>query len=295
MIDTLFLPLALAFIMFSLGLALRVDDFRRALASWRGIIFGMFGQVVLVPLIALMIGLGLGLSETMLLGLMIIAACPGGVSSAFLTHLAKGNTALSLVLTVSSSLLALLTLPFIINLVLGWQASGVAVDGVLQPGDLPLGKLFGGLLLVTTMPILLGMSLRLKFKLIGERGELVIGKVATGFFVAIVIVTFASHRETILAGLPGVGMATVLLNVLTMLAGLLLAWAANLHRREGIAIALECGLQNAGLGIFVALSLFERPELAVPSVVYALTMNIGAIVFLYLVRSRRAAAWVAVP
>ena len=295
MIDTLFLPLALAFIMFSLGLALRVDDFRRALASWRGIIFGMFGQVVLVPLIALMIGLGLGLSETMLLGLMIIAACPGGVSSAFLTHLAKGNTALSLVLTVSSSLLALLTLPFIINLVLGWQASGVAVDGVLQPSDLPLGKLFGGLLLVTTMPILLGMLLRLKFKLIGERGELVIGKVATGFFVAIVIVTFASHRETILAGLPSVGTATVLLNVLTMLGGLLLAWAANLHRREGIAIALECGLQNAGLGIFVALSLFERPELAVPSVVYALTMNIGAIVFLCLVRSRRAAAWVAVP
>ncbi|OMG52553.1 hypothetical protein BJN45_14810 [Azonexus hydrophilus] len=295
MIDTLFLPLALAFIMFSLGLALRVDDFRAVLGKWRGLGIGLFGQIFLVPLIAAMIGLGLGLSEPMLLGLLIIAACPGGVSSAFITHLARGDTALSLIMTVISSLLALLTLPFIINAVMAWQTGGVPADAMFQPTDLPLGKLLGGVLLVTTLPILLGMFLRLKLQLVGERGERVISKIATGFFVAIVIVTFVSHRETILNGLPQVGTATVLLNVLTMLGGALLAWAANLHRRETIAIALECGLQNAGLGIFVALSLFERPELAIPSVVYALTMNIGAIAFLLVVRSRRSAGWVAVP
>lgn len=295
MIDTLFLPLALAFIMFSLGLALRVDDFRAVLGKWRGLGIGLFGQIFLVPLIAAMIGLGLGLSEPMLLGLLIIAACPGGVSSAFITHLARGDTALSLIMTVISSLLALLTLPFIINAVMAWQTGDVPADAMFQPTDLPLGKLLGGVLLVTTLPILLGMFLRLKLQLVGERGERVISKIATGFFVAIVIVTFASHRETILNGLPQVGTATVLLNVLTMLGGALLAWAANLHRRETIAIALECGLQNAGLGIFVALSLFERPELAIPSVVYALTMNIGAIAFLLIVRNRRAAGWVAVP
>lgn len=295
MIDTLFLPLALAFIMFSLGLALRVDDFRAVLGKWRGLGIGLFGQIFLVPLIAAMIGLGLGLSEPMLLGLLIIAACPGGVSSAFITHLARGDTALSLIMTVISSLLALLTLPFIINAVMAWQTGDVPADAMFQPTDLPLGKLLGGVLLVTTLPILLGMFLRLKLQLVGERGERVISKIATGFFVAIVIVTFVSHRETILNGLPQVGTATVLLNVLTMLGGALLAWAANLHRRETIAIALECGLQNAGLGIFVALSLFERPELAIPSVVYALTMNIGAIAFLLIVRSRRSAGWVAVP
>jgi len=295
MIDTLFLPLALAFIMFSLGLALRVDDFRAVLGKWRGLGIGLFGQIFLVPLIAAMIGLGLGLSEPMLLGLLIIAACPGGVSSAFITHLARGDTALSLIMTVISSLLALLTLPFIINAVMAWQTGDVPADAMFQPTDLPLGKLLGGVLLVTTLPILLGMFLRLKLQLVGERGERVISKIATGFFVAIVIVTFVSHRETILNGLPQVGTATVLLNVLTMLGGALLAWAANLHRRETIAIALECGLQNAGLGIFVALSLFERPELAIPSVVYALTMNIGAVAFLLIVRSRRSAGWVAVP
>jgi BASS family bile acid:Na+ symporter len=290
MIENLFLPLALAFIMFSLGLSLRVSDFRSALGNWRGVAFGMVGQVVLVPLIAVLVGISLGLSEAMLLGLMIIAACPGGVSSAFLTHLARGNTALSLVLTVGSSLLALLTLPFIMNLVLGFQA-GPAGKLHVNASDLPLGKLFGGLLLVTTLPILLGMMLRLKLKLIDERSERVVSRVATGFFVAIVILTFAAHRETVITGLPEVGSATVLLNILTMLGGLLIAWAAQLQRGESIAIAMECGLQNAGLGIFVALTLFQQPELAVPSVVYALTMNFGALVFLYIIRSRWVSRW----
>ena len=108
MIETLFLPLALAFIMFSLGLALRPGDFRVALYGWRGIAMGLCGQVLLLPLLAFLISVALDLSPTAQLGLMLIAACPGGVSSAFLTHLARGNIALSLILTVTSSLLALL-------------------------------------------------------------------------------------------------------------------------------------------------------------------------------------------
>lgn len=288
MIDTLFLPLALAFIMFSLGLSLRVADFRAVLGEWRALGVGLVAQVFLLPLVALAIGLGLGLSPTMLLGLVILAACPGGVSSAFLTHLARGNTALSLVMTTISSLLAALTLPLVINLLMLWQAGGLPAGALFRPGDMPLGKLLAGVLLVTTLPVIVGMLLRLRAGLIGERGEAWVSRLATGFFIAIVVVTFISHRQTIVAGLPEVGAATVLLNVVAMLGGALLAWAAGLARRETIAISLECGLQNAGMGIFVAISLFRQAELAVPSVVYALTMNLGALAFLFFVRRQRA-------
>lgn len=288
MIDTLFLPLALAFIMFSLGLSLRVADFRAVLGDWRALGVGLVAQVFLLPLVALAIGLGLGLSPTMLLGLVILAACPGGVSSAFLTHLARGNTALSLVMTTISSLLAALTLPLVINLLMLWQAGDLPAGALFRPGDIPLGKLLAGVLLVTTLPVVVGMLLRLRAGLIGERGEAWVSRLATGFFIAIVVVTFISHRQTIVAGLPEVGAATVLLNVVAMLGGALLAWAAGLARRENIAISLECGLQNAGMGIFVAISLFRQAELAVPSVVYALTMNLGALAFLYFVRRQRA-------
>jgi len=288
MIDTLFLPLALAFIMFSLGLSLRVADFRAVLGDWRALGVGLVAQVFLLPLVALAIGLGLGLSPTMLLGLVILAACPGGVSSAFLTHLARGNTALSLVMTTISSLLAALTLPLVINLLMLWQTGGLPAGALFRPGDMPLGKLLAGVLLVTTLPVIAGMLLRLRAGLIGERGEAWVSRLATGFFIAIVVVTFISHRQTIVAGLPEVGAATVLLNVVAMLGGALLAWAAGLARRENIAISLECGLQNAGMGIFVAISLFRQAELAVPSVVYALTMNLGALAFLFFVRRQRA-------
>ena len=286
MIETLFLPLALAFIMFSLGLALRPGDFRVALYGWRGIAMGLCGQVLLLPLLAFLIGVALDLSPTAQLGLMLIAACPGGVSSAFLTHLARGNIALSLILTVTSSLLALITLPLIINAVVAGQSTTDLQ--LLHTADLPLGKLLGGLLLVTTLPILLGMFLRLGTRWVSERGEQVVGKLATLFFMAIVLVTFVAHRETITTGFPEIGMATLLLNALSLCGGVLLARLAQLGRRESIAIAMECGLQNAGLGIFIALTLFQQPALAIPSVVYALTMNFGAIAFLWIVRRQAA-------
>ncbi len=286
MIETLFLPLALAFIMFSLGLALRPGDFRVALYGWRGIAMGLCGQVLLLPLLAFLISVALDLSPTAQLGLMLIAACPGGVSSAFLTHLARGNIALSLILTVTSSLLALITLPLIINAVVAGQSTTDLQ--LLHTADLPLGKLLGGLLLVTTLPILLGMFLRLGTRWVSERGEQVVGKLATLFFMAIVLVTFVAHRETITTGFPEIGMATLLLNALSLCGGVLLARLAQLGRRESIAIAMECGLQNAGLGIFIALTLFQQPALAIPSVVYALTMNFGAIAFLWIVRRQAA-------
>ena len=165
-IDVL-LPAALAFIMFSVGLALRGEDFRRVFQAPRALLIGLCGQLLIVPLAALAVVLVFKLPPALGVGLMILAACPGGASSGFLTHVARGNAALSLTLTVISSLAALATFPVLVKLVLTGLGSGGTVGSELNGGigllaELPVGRLIGSVLVVTTLPILTGMLMRNK-------------------------------------------------------------------------------------------------------------------------------------
>mgnify|MGYP000955645469 FL=1 len=278
------LPAALAFIMFSVGLALQGADFRRVFVRPRALLIGLVGQLVLVPLAALAVVLAFDLPPLLGMGLMVLAACPGGASSGFLTHLARANAALSLSLTVISSLAALLTFPLLVKAVLAAFGEGVfgADGGVLA--ELPVGRLIGSVLVVTTLPIVAGMLLRLRAPAFTARAEPAIARVATLFFAAIVVATFVSHQHTILANLLSVGPATLVLNFAVMGLGYGLVMLAGAERRDAVAVAMECGLQNAGLAIFVAIVLLRQPELAVGAVVYALTMNFGALGLVFIAR-----------
>lgn len=294
-IDVL-LPAALAFIMFSVGLALRAEDFRHVFQAPRALLIGLCGQLVLVPLAALAVVFVFDLPPALGIGLMILAACPGGASSGFLTHVARGNAALSLTLTVISSLAALATFPLLVKLVLGWLGegvfgAGVSADGgadggagVIQLTELPVGRLIGSVLVVTTLPILAGMALRHRAPGFTARSEPLIGRLATLFFAAIVVATFVSHQHTILANLLSIGPATMVLNFAVLGTAYGLVMLAGAGRRDAVAVAMECGLQNAGLAIFVAIVLLGQPELAVAAVVYALTMNFGALGLVFIAR-----------
>ena len=292
-IDVL-LPAALAFIMFSVGLALRADDFHQVFQAPRALVIGLCGQLVVVPLAALAVVFLFELPPALGMGLMILAACPGGASSGFLTHVARGNAALSLTLTVISSLAALVTFPLLVKLVLAWLGEGVfgaggsaeGGAGVIQLTELPVGRLIGSVLVVTTLPILAGMALRHKAPGLTARAEPMIGRVATLFFAAIVVATFVSHQHTILANLLSIGPATMALNFAVMGAAYGLVMLAGASGRDAVAVAMECGLQNAGLAIFVAIVLLGQPELAVAAVVYALTMNFGALGLVFIARRR---------
>ena len=292
-IDVL-LPAALAFIMFSVGLALRADDFHQVFQAPRALVIGLCGQLVVVPLAALAVVFLFELPPALGMGLMILAACPGGASSGFLTHVARGNAALSLTLTVISSLAALVTFPLLVKLVLAWLGEGVfgaggSADGgggVIPLTELPVGRLIGSVLVVTTLPILAGMALRHKAPGLTARAEPMIGRVATLFFAAIVVATFVSHQHTILANLLSIGPATMALNFAVMGAAYGLVMLAGASGRDAVAVAMECGLQNAGLAIFVAIVLLGQPELAVAAVVYALTMNFGALGLVFIARRR---------
>ena len=282
MVIDVLLPLALAFIMFSLGLTLVVDDFLRLFSRPRAVVAGLVGQILLVPLLAYLFALSANLSGDMAVGLMILSACPGGVSSGLLTHLARGETALSISLTAISSMLAVVTLPAVVDYSLhqfAYQAASI---------ELPVGKMIRGVFLLTTIPVLVGMAVRHLRPALAMRIERPAGKLATVLFVLIVIATFVGQRELLLANLPSIGPTIMVLNLLVMGAGFGISALSRLTRRDATAVAMECGLQNAALGIFVAAGLLKRPDLAIPSVVYALLMNVGAIGLVLLVRRQPA-------
>ncbi|HMV53677.1 MAG TPA: bile acid:sodium symporter family protein [Rhodocyclaceae bacterium] len=269
-IDVL-LPAALACIMFALGITLVPADFTRLLERPRAVLGGLFGQLIVLPAAAWALALAFRLPPEMAVGLVILGACPGGASSGLITYLARGETALSITLTAITSLVALASVPLVVNLALQtFLGAGGAVD-------LPVGRLVRGVFFITTVPVAAGMLLRAWRPALAARIERPAGRIATLLFLLIVIATFVSQREALFANMGSVGPATATLNALVMGAGVAIAALLRLSRRDAIAIAAECGLQNAALGIFIAATVLGSPMLAVPSVVYALLMNVGAL------------------
>jgi BASS family bile acid:Na+ symporter len=286
-ITAVLLPLALAFIMLYLGSTLQWTDFRAVLRRPRALAVGLVGQMLLLPALAWGVATGLGLDPVMAVGLMVLAACPGGVSSGLLTHLADGDVALSIALTAVTSVAAMFTLPLLLDASLQhFLGRGLEVQ-------MPLGGMVRSMFLLTTLPVLLGMALRGMAQRAGrsqwvERVEPLARRVSTGLFLLIVLATFWSQRELLLAQLPRIGPACALLNAAVLAAAWALAHGVGLQRRDRIAVATECGLQNSALGIYVGVQLLGRPAMAVPSVVYALLMNVGAIALVLLLRRRAA-------
>lgn len=273
------LPIALAFIMLYLGLTLQVADFQRVLARPRALVAGLLGQLLLVPMLGFGVAWSLPLDPVMAVGLMVLAACPGGVSSGLLTHLARGDVALSISLTAITSVAAVLSLPLVVNAAMPFfMASGVGVN-------FPLANMVRNIFLLTTLPVLVGMGLRAWQPQWAARFEPLASRAATTLFVVIILSTFWDQRQVLVNHLPSVGPACVLLNLLVLTGAWFLSRQFGLHPRDRIAVVTECGLQNSALGIYVCVQLLQSPAMSVPSVVYALLMNGGALAFVLWVRT----------
>lgn len=272
------LPAGLAFIMFALGLRLSVADFRRVLTYPVAVGLGLIAQTVLLPLTAFGLTALFDLAPQTAVGLMILAACPGGVTAAMITELSRGDTCLSITLTACTSLLSFVTVPLIVGFSLEHFLGQAATV------DFPMGQAIGGLFLITIVPVATGLFLK-------EAGWLMpaveknLGKLATAVFLAIVFLTFFTEWPSITAHFSTIGPVILLLNVVTMGTGALLGIAGGLPGPGRVALAVECGIQNSALGITVAVSLVSVSQLAVPSVIYAFLMNITALV-LILVRQQ---------
>ena len=264
------LPAGLAFIMLALGLKLSVADFRRVLKYPLAVGLGLVAQTLLLPLTAFGLAELFDLAPQTAVGLMILAACPGGVTAAMITELSRGDTCLSITLTACTSLLSFITVPIVVGFSLQYFL------GHATAIDFPVGQAIGGLFLITIVPVAAGLFLN-------EAGWLkplaakIIGKLATAVFLMIVFFTFFTEWPSITAHISTIGPVILLLNVITMSTGALLGVVGRLPGPGRVALAVECGIQNSALGITVAVSLVSVSELAVPSVIYAFLMNITAL------------------
>lgn len=274
------LPLSLAFIMFSLGYGLTFADFGRVLAMPRSAFLGIVLQVVIVPLVAVLLLQIIDLPPAMAFGVMILAFCPGGVTSNILTKLAGGTVALSITLTAVVSLLSVLTVPVLV----AWAATTFLGD---LAGDINVTAIGMSMFAITAVPVLLGLLLRFLAEDFALRTEAMISRVALVLFVVIVVAALATNWALFVANIGHLGPLLVLMNAVLLVLGMGIARLFGLAGADGICISIEMGVQNAALGITVAGLVAQVggiPEFAVPAAVYGITMYIVTIPGIFLLR-----------
>lgn len=269
LITQLFLPLSLAFIMFAMGMSLVPDNFRRVLVEPKAFAVGAASQMLLLPAIAFACVTAWRLPAELAVGVMILAACPGGVTSNLLTHLVRGDTALSISLTAVISLASVFTIPLIVNFSLHHFAGESGVE-------LPLARSIIGIFLITTVPVIAGMAVRAKWSAATQRVEPWARRLATALFVVIVVGAIASQRENLAAFAAEIGPVMLTLNLAMMAVGWYMAVWFRLGRYQGKAISLECGLQNGTMAIFVAATLLQNEVMMMPGAIYGVLMFVTA-------------------
>lgn len=259
------LPIALAIIMFGMGLGLTLADFMRVFKKPKAFLLGAFLQVVILPLSVIVLLFIAPLSAPFAAGIMILAACPGGVTSNILTYLARGDTALSVSLTAVISMLGFITVPIITGFALANYMGEAAPE-------LPIAKTMIGILLITTIPVAIGMLVRRSNLSLAERMEKIFGPLSAIIFIAVLIGALAAERENVIPYIQQTGLHAIALNIMTMVIAIFAAKFFLLPKAQGTAIALECGLQNSTLGLAVAITILGRTDISVPIAVYGLLM-----------------------
>lgn len=284
LVTQVFLPLSLAFIMFSVGLELAAKDFTRVAVQPKDFLIGAVSQVIVLPLVAFGLLSFWQIDPVLAVGVMIIAACPGGVTSNLMTYLARGDTALSVSLTAVISLLAVVTLPLIVGFSIGHF-----MDAASAP-ELSIGSTVVGVFAITTVPVMIGMAVNHYFPGFARRFERIARIVASVLFVVIIVGAIVAERDNVVAFFLQAGPVTLTLNLTMMALALAMATLGRLGARQRTAITLECGLQNGTLAVFVAATLIGSPEMAIPGAIYSLIMFPTALAYLLLVVRRRSGA-----
>jgi BASS family bile acid:Na+ symporter len=285
-LTAVFLPLALFTVMLGMGLGLTLEDFTRVLLYPKAVVVGLLAQLVLLPILGFILASIFPLSPELAVGVMILAACPGGPTSNLVTYLARGNVALSITLTAISSLITVFTIPLVVNL-----ATGAFMEEVTAL-QLPFLATVLQIAVITIIPVAIGMALHYylpQFAARVERGVKWLSLALLGLIIAGLLV---QQRQSVAGFFAQVGLVTLTLNLAAMALGYLVAGVARLDRPSATAITVEVGIQNGTLAIAIASAptLLNQPNLAIPAAIYSLLMFAtgGAFVWWATRRSPRA-------
>lgn len=276
---TIGLPIALAVIMFGLGLTLTVGDFLRIGRDPKPVVLSLGAQLLLLPVICFGLVLAFDLEPLLAVGMMLLAASPGGTTASLFSHLFRGDVALNITLTAVNSLIAIVTLPLVVNLALGYFEPG---------GPDSLGLQFGKTLQVfaiVLVPVLVGLTVRHRAPAFAERADRPV-RIASAVVLVVVIVGALLADDDVDEYLAQVGVVTALFCAISLALGYLIPRAAGIDARQSLSSCFEVGLHNSTLAITVALSVLGNETLAVPAAVYGVLMFPLAVVAGVVLRRR---------
>lgn len=281
-ITTIFLPLALGIIMLGLGLSLTIADFQRVVKFPKVIFIGLFCQMIILPVVCFSIAKGFGLAPELAVGLMLLAASPGGSTANLFSHLANGDVALNISLTAFNSILSILMLPLIVNF---------SIDYFMESGQVvPLQfKKIIEVFAIVLVPVGIGMIVNAKNPSISIKLEKPVKILSAIFLVLIIVSAIIKEKAHIVEYFQQIGIPALLFNVLSLGIGYFIPRMLNIGKKQAIAIGMEIGIHNGTMAIFIATTVLNNSVMSIPPAIYSLIMFVTAGIFGYFVSKKNVA------
>ncbi|MEX0604580.1 MAG: bile acid:sodium symporter family protein [Marinobacter sp.] len=281
LVNVQIVPVSLFLIMLGMGLSLVLDDFRRVVSYPKAVAIGLSCQLILLPLIGFGLASLMPLTPELAVGVMLLVVCPGGTTSNLYAHIAKGDVALSVTLTAVASVVTVFSIPFIVN------GSLLHFMGESEEITLPIARTMASLVLLTIIPISIGMTVRRFKPALAIAVEQRVKYFAVIFLALLIAFLVYQQRDTFVDSVISAGPVALLLNISTMLIGFYGARLFALNRQQSISITLETGLQNSGLSMVLALGMLNNYAMSLVPAIYTGVMFITAGVLVYYVGRQR--------
>lgn len=276
LLTQLFLPLALFIIMLGMGLTLKPKDFRNVILFPKAVGVGLFLKLLFIPALTFGLLYLIPLQPELAVGFVLLAACPGGATTNLITHLAKGDVALSITLTAIASVITVFTIPILVDFGM------LQFMGESQVIELPFFKTIAQILVITIVPVCVGMVIHSKYPKLSHKAERPVKILSAVFLVLIIAAVLIKERANLVEFFIKAGPLSLLLNLLGMLSGYYITKAITKNKARAVAVGVEVGIVNGTLGIAIAAGILQNSVMTIPSAIYSIIMFPAALLMVYI-------------